>query len=43
MNEEGKGKDEIDVPGLDDEVWRHPFRSKSVIYGRRRGEMDAPK
>lgn len=43
MNEEGKGPDEIDMPGLEDEVWRRPFRSESVIYGRRRGEMGAPK
>lgn len=42
MNEEGKDKDGIDLPGLEDEVWRRPFRAESVIYGRRRGEMDAP-
>ena len=43
MNEEGKDQDGIDLPGLEDEVWRRPFRSESVIYGRLRGEMDAPK
>lgn len=41
MNEEGKNADEIDLPGLEDDVWRRPFRSESVIFGRLRGEEEA--
>ncbi|CAB1120529.1 unnamed protein product [Ectocarpus sp. CCAP 1310/34] len=40
MKEEGKDANGIDLPGLDDGVWRRPFRSESVIYGRLRGELD---
>ncbi|CAN0137693.1 unnamed protein product [Ascophyllum nodosum] len=39
QNEEGRDTD-IDLPGIDEEVWRHPFRSAYTIYGRLRGETD---
>ena len=39
MNEEGKSAEDID---LEEGVWRRPFRSESVIYGRLRGEDEAP-
>lgn len=40
LKEEGKDANGVDLPGLDDGVWRRPFRAESVIYGRLRGELD---